>query len=422
MLDPIPFSSSSVSSLEIHVPISPTPLFLNRIHYLAASLKEYGGALRDSTIVVTVGADEEPRELERELPWSRKYPIEWRWMDRELFREYSYFGTRLRRFTYDYEAEAVLMLDADVLVVGGFAEIVNEVVRRNVLCGTPAHGSPVRGHFTWEGLFAAAGLGEVPWSCEHPEWGLTFFEPERRFCPPYFNLGVLFSPRDHVRKIGTTIFAELDVVRKMEDFFRAQTSLTLAMVRQGIPWETMPLRYNFPNDPVYSSAYRREMMEMRLVHYLRKSQFDKDADFESPEKIAALLARTGWNEGNAVFMERLLPVHLRVLADLGRELPQLGPAAEPAAGQDQSDPLREFDWLVQERESLLKTLEEQKRWYEEDLARVTARAAEQHRVAESLLQELESVRAESRQSAISRIRRKVRTMLPVLGARKDRTK
>jgi hypothetical protein len=72
------FSSLSLimpAPLEIHVPISPTPNFFNRIHYLAASLRDAGGLAAESLIVVTVGEDQDPVDLAAQLPWARKYPI-----------------------------------------------------------------------------------------------------------------------------------------------------------------------------------------------------------------------------------------------------------------------------------------------------------------------------------------------------------
>ena len=103
---------SSAPLLEIHVPISPTPVFFTRIHYLAASMQVYGGPLKDAALIVTVGEDADPQDLYAKLPSSRSYPIESRWMERDLYRRHSYFGTRVQRFTYDFKAQQVMMLYA----------------------------------------------------------------------------------------------------------------------------------------------------------------------------------------------------------------------------------------------------------------------------------------------------------------------
>lgn len=304
------------ASLEIHVPISPTPLFFNRMHYLAASLGVYGGPAAEAPLVITVGDDSEPFDLRRANPWSRRYPIEWRWLDRALYRRFLYWGTRQQRFRYDYQADVVLFLDPDVLVVGPFVELVEDVARTGSFTGITAHTTPVRDEFTWERLFALARLGPPLMQCEHSGFGVMFNDAANRYCPPYFNLGVLACPASVGRAIGSVIMSELETIFEYESFFRAQASLTLAIVRLGIPWQLMSLKYNFPNDPRFLARYRGEFEDKRLVHYLRKQQFDKEADFGTPAQIGALINREGLNEVNRAFLDRLRPVHARVLDDL----------------------------------------------------------------------------------------------------------
>ena len=50
--------------LEIHVPISPTQGFLNRFRYLFKSWQINGDPALSYRFVVTVGADQEPDDLE----------------------------------------------------------------------------------------------------------------------------------------------------------------------------------------------------------------------------------------------------------------------------------------------------------------------------------------------------------------------
>src|SRR5687768_16183531 len=102
-----------MTSLEVHIPISPTTQFFTMVRYLVASMRLFGGPiLRDAAVVVTVGADEATRDLHAELTWSKSLGIEWRWLPRQLFRTRGYYVTAVERFRYEFRSDLVLMLDA----------------------------------------------------------------------------------------------------------------------------------------------------------------------------------------------------------------------------------------------------------------------------------------------------------------------
>ena len=108
---------SHTTQLEIHLAISPTPGFLNRLRYLFTSWQLYGNPGLSHRFVVTVGADQEPQDLTNQAPWIAAFPIVWRWFDRDLFRRHSWWGTINDRFRADFATEHVLMLDADTVFV-----------------------------------------------------------------------------------------------------------------------------------------------------------------------------------------------------------------------------------------------------------------------------------------------------------------
>lgn len=314
-----------VAELEIHVPISPTPNFFTMVHYLAASLRLNGGALAKSPIVVTVGEDCAPEDLHRRLPWSRRYPIEWRWLDRDLYRRHIYYATALERFRLPFRAATVMMTDADVFFAGRFDEVVEGCRVDHSLAGLVAHVSPFKGHpehaapALWARIFASAGLGTPPFVCEHTGWPVApqnQKDSTERHCPPYFNLGMLVAPADVMHAIGAVIYDEMAAVdRVIATPFRCQLALTLAIVRLGIPWEPLAMRYNYPNDQPIASQYIDDLVDVRLFHYLRVAALDKSRDFVSPESVGAMLARTDLEGVNREMARHLRPVHAVVLAD-----------------------------------------------------------------------------------------------------------
>jgi len=296
--------------LEIHVPISPTPNFLNRIHYLAASLQRAGGLAAESALVVTVGEDQEPVDLAAALPWSRKYPIRWRWLDRELFRQQSFYATAVDRFRVDFTSPMVLMLDADVVIVKDFDDLARRSQQEQVFCGAIAHISPFRADVShpvppqpaleqrsreewWQEIFDRAGLGKAPFDCQHTGWNILA-APTSRYCPPYFNLGVLLAPAEIAAGMGRTIFQDMAMLGTvMSTYFRCQIGVTMSLIRSGRPYYAMPMRYNFPNYMEMAQAYPEDLEDVRIIHYINQDYLQKDRTLNSVEQVGEWLATSG---------------------------------------------------------------------------------------------------------------------------------
>jgi hypothetical protein len=298
---------------EVHVPIAPTPTFLLRIRLLAASLQRYSEL--DCRLVVTVSRDVEPYDLHAAEPWSRGAGVEWRWTTPELYGAYGMYGTAMVRFTYDFAAPFVLMLDADTLCVGSLGELparVGDGIGGVMAWVTPLLESPTfrrgaepaPGRF-WSELFASAGLPEPTLSEEHPGWRVMHGSPEHhRHAPPYFNLGMLAGRAETFAALGPSVLSELDVVDAFADTrFRCQLALTLAAARSGIPLHPLPLRFNFPNSRWFWDGHP-EQRDVRLLHYVEADEIDREA-LQSLDDLAALVRLQALSPPNALMRDRV---------------------------------------------------------------------------------------------------------------------
>lgn len=281
-------------SLEIHIPISPTPKFFRMVRCLVASLRHFGGLYSDAKVVLTIGDPViRDREVHAENPWLSEWGIETRWVPEELYAKDIYYATANQRFSYEYASAMVLMMDADMLVARPFDDLVVRLHREQRFGGMITHISPFDDFSMWQKVYDACGLGEVRAIHEHTGWPYLIKDPSLRFCPPYFNLGFLLMPAGHATKIGEQIYPLMyKIADTFETHYKCQLAVGLAVVQQAIPYECLSMRYNFANDPQLEALYPVEQVEATIIHILRKHQeVSKDTLYEQPVGLDDFLSR-----------------------------------------------------------------------------------------------------------------------------------
>ncbi len=323
-------------TLEFRIPISPNEKFMRMVHYFLESLQEFGGPIgRAAHCVVSVGADEPPRDLKQEYPWTANYSVDFHWVERALFRQRSYAATGLDRLQIKSTADIVALIDADLLIAGDFDRIVREAFQSQCMHGFLAHVSPfsfpnashIASQIWWNRIFSEGGLACPPldqqysgwaldWDNIYPEHGLTVSE-EHRFGPIYYNYGFVIGPRNYIERMGDTFEAELDVVaRVLQTGFNAQIANCLAFKRHNIPCKIMPLNYNFtlnvPDGPIRAlnpdPHGEQGDDDIKVFHYIGGS-----LHFETPMSLENLLQKNDFDGAWQTFQDRLRMVHNKII-------------------------------------------------------------------------------------------------------------
>jgi hypothetical protein len=260
--------------LEVRIAISPTPQFFRQVEYLWRSYAARCSGV-DFRFVVSVGEDCEPFDLEERNPWSRGY-VAWRWADREEFRRLSYGATALDRFRYPTDADVVLLSDADMLLVRPIDDLLAALTAQPAVAGVVAWvppfiglGPPVPGS-SWTAVFAAAGRKLPRDRYQHPGWGSMFAQPEHRFCPAYYNFGVVFVPGSVVVQLGREYERQLPIAMAtpIHHIYYAQVALTFAIYELDLPRVALEPKYNFPNLEVCDRLFPVDLADVRIIHYL----------------------------------------------------------------------------------------------------------------------------------------------------------
>lgn len=298
-------------SVEIHVPISPRPSFFMMIHFFAASLRRRGGAFSKAKIIVSVGDDCEPFDIDDVHPELARYNISWRWADRTVFSAQDYFATGLSRWE-DFESDYVIMADADTLVLGDISESLRWLKGSRSICGVIATFPPFMarsGRNTdgeqWPELFKLAGLVLPSFDAVYPGFE-HFYNSEQgvRAAPPYYNYGFVLGTREAMGLIAKTIKDDCQAAaRYMKTDLHAQAGLTLSIVRNRVSASYLPTRFNMWNWSPYASAFPEEFANVKLLHYLQSEIFDKARDLENLTILKDWLFR---NEQSENPMARLL--------------------------------------------------------------------------------------------------------------------
>ena len=314
--------------LEVRTAISPSDSFFNRVRFMALSVRSMSGKYADAITRVAVGSDEEPYDLDRHLPWSRELGIEWYWVDREEFSSWKnsgnqYAATIIHRFRPPFAAQNVLVLDPDAIALKPFDELFALVSEKPCVAGVMAHKSPWRGspfktpssqdhYLAWKILFNKLELDAPQFIHELSGWGIVEDDPGRRLSPVYLNSGAIFAPGFVFARLWQSYLDAADAVRDiLHTYFHDQLAFTLALMKERISYRLLPLRFNFPNDPLFEQAYPKDAEDIRILHFLRRKVIDRDAIFRNFDSIREFVAKTGLTGSNEAFrsrIERLLPL------------------------------------------------------------------------------------------------------------------
>jgi hypothetical protein len=292
--------------LEVRIAISPTPQFFRQVEFLWRS---YAMRCRGANVqfVVSVGDDCEPFDLTEMNPWSRGH-VRWRWADREEFRRISYSAQSLDRLRYPTDADIVLLSDADTLLVRPIDDILIALTAQPAIAGVLAWVPPFIGAgplipgSSWQAVFASAGRKLPRDRYQHPGWGSMFAQPEHRFCPIYYNFGIVFVPGGVVQQLGLEYERQLPIALNapIHPVYYAQVALTFAIYELDLPRLALEPRFNFPNLEACDRGYPVDLADVRIIHYLSEGVIGtRGGTWGSDDNFRRFLGRqdlTGSNE------------------------------------------------------------------------------------------------------------------------------
>ena len=284
-------------TLEIHVPMSPTSSFLYQLRCLTHSLRRFGGAYREAPVIGSVGADRVDQGLAERMPWLAANGIELRWVPEAEFAALGLRAAVAARFKQDFRSDMVLLLDADTLIRRPLDDLVDAAHQHQALCGVIAHTTPlVSGRLEdadWARLFAICGLPAPRLDFEHTGWGYMLNEDRHRFCPAYFNAGVIVAPAALLTAIAPVYCDHLTrLLADMASDFDAQIAIATSICQVGAPVRALPFRFNMANNPHLEALHYKEIDHAVILHLLAEQHFRRVETFASLASLEAFLART----------------------------------------------------------------------------------------------------------------------------------
>jgi hypothetical protein len=291
-----------VTSTEIHVRISLNRNFATMSHALVRSLARNARFPGDWRVIFTVSLDTAEDFSSPLLSWAKDYPVEFRWVDRDLFESYSYVGTRLQCLLHEHTADVVLIMDADLLSVGPLTDLIETAATTEAVIARPAWSPPFD-----------VDLGAMLESCGLPTAGHEVMysgypvASPQKYSPAYFSFGNVALSRDMARHMSRTFTEDVAFVEsRYRSFFNDQIALCLNINRNGYAHQEMNVKFNMANGgtepfPVVASpeaaifyANRfNAILDRRIIHYAwRTHEFDKSRELDGWDNLVGFCSKT----------------------------------------------------------------------------------------------------------------------------------
>lgn len=281
-------------TLEVRIPISPRPAWINRVKLITRSIKRWYPDLQ-----VTVSCYPYSEDALAILGLGVTAQVRWvqaKDSDRWANTRSEYLATMMDRYKPPFHGDHILMLDADVIPVARF----DELFKVNAIQGVQAHHSPY-GADGWRVLFRDFGLPSPQMTHQYSGWGTMEHRSEERYGPFYPNSGVVFGPRHLFEELVEPFADAIEFLRAnvQDTYWFDQVGFALGCGAANISTAALPLRFNFPNRPMFDDAHWAELDDVRFLHAMQTDVVHRDRDFEDDAAMAALVARrdlTGSNE------------------------------------------------------------------------------------------------------------------------------
>lgn len=290
-------------SISLHIPISPNISFYSKIKWIRKSLDFLGEPYSSAKIHLTVSNEDgiTINTLINSYPEFKENISRYRFYitNKISFDQYSYGETAGLRFKNIDNSDITIFCDADIFFIKRIDDILNNIIAEGGIYGVLAHTTPFQplektNEEWWNYLSLKYTNQLIPLNFKHTL-------NSKVNCPLYYNNGFIIGKTIDWKKIKDfsysnfkDIFNILPLKYLNNDatprLYCMQISFALALHKFKI--KTAPLSdiYNCANDQGIANILQNEINDIRIVHYLRKTAFDRDVIFVNKDSVDRFLS------------------------------------------------------------------------------------------------------------------------------------
>ena len=269
------------TKLDFLIAGSATDAFYSQIAFFRLSLDRLGGEYKNARLVAVLGNHKTETIPARWKPYYSNIEVVWAHKVGEENEHHRYQHYKRFELIRD-DADLACICDADTLLIRPFPELIQSMISSPSIAGVLAHY-----HFPWS---ETSGDSVADWQffskkvigrgikCNNKY--TLYSSDSERLAPFYVNYGFIAGTPTLLRQLYKEDLTMVDTIDKeIEPFWSNQIALPLVISNLGLPTQSLPMRYNFPNDPIADEKYPEELKNVTLIHYLRKGVFDRHRIF-----------------------------------------------------------------------------------------------------------------------------------------------
>ena len=295
--------------LEFLICGSPNDAFWSQLAMLRLSLDSLGPEFQSARLVMVLGDMEIIPVPDRWKPFFTNIEIEWAPV--ESFLEFGDGSDHL--FTLiDPSADITFICDADTLLIREIpTDFLDEMIQTPAISGVIAHYRPpktdqygndhsrLNNSEFWQNLSRHVLGRDIELPNDYT------LKPTLGRCPFYINYGFVAStPRLLIDLHKNLSIVQPKIRAWLDNEFYAQIGIAMAVQLGNLRSQVLPMRFNFPNDPIADDLYPGELRNVVLIHYLRCNVFDRHLIFANEANFNGFMSLE-LHGSNAVFQQRI---------------------------------------------------------------------------------------------------------------------